>query len=682
MCFFIYNNIWKPTGKPRLPRTENKMKRILLLILTFAVATACLCACDSFPQVTPGGNDVPDPTPAEFSIKASSQIFTLGGEPVILSIDGERPDGYSASDLEFYISDGLSSGATITDGALSFTAPGSVTVSARLGDLESKNTVTVTAVNSNETVASMLSTALATNTYLGQKLDIGISESNAHLYSLDAPSDFAVIRPDGRLELTGIRSTSSRIRLYYGDEIIYEGMYTMENSPLNKRIISSLIADGKLANSYSDVPASLLTTVTSLDLSGYFITDPAQYDMLRYFTALETLDLSECNLYDLTFLEGISTLKTLIIDNCRTVINTDAGLSIYNTLESLTSLEELSIVGAFSCFDRTSYNMLTSMVNRGNFALRVLDGITLTGENVYQFSETVFFSYTELKTHLDANNNAFKVADGYSHAILSLAGETVDLSEWYVRMDTSSLTIIELYGATGKSYGMSLYYYQLSSTKSLAVNMYNYSLSVKNDYGRSAIDVPSGSSLAINAMRGYCYIRGGNGFIGYAGAANAISAPWATVELRTFGGASLEIAGGNGDTGRNGAADGSDPDSITTAKGGGRGSDGGHGVYAKYVSLYSTDITVWGGNGGKGGDGGAGTGVNIFTGGYNGGHGGNGGNGGYALCCEDYNWREFQGAALLGGLAGDGGNGGEAYLAGHDGNPGNPGDPGNSVTYR
>ena len=640
------------------------MKKIRVLTLAVLTLAALLLALSSCQDYSSDG----DESPESFEVSSSSDVFVLDGTPIQLSAGGEAikdPDGVS-----FRLVGGTKDLANLTDGGLlSFGGVGWVEVRAFYGELASANTVTVAATLPDSTISENISAALSVAPSLGDKLNIGINEKAAHVYSLEGLEGFAFINSEGLLEFNGIRAVPARLRLLRSGELVYEGMYSQESSPLSARVLSSLADDGFIPNVYCDASAELIASVTSLDLSGLVPRGREDYSALGYFASLEELDLSRAPLYDLSFLSGLSRLKTLRLDGCSELENNDSGLTLNKTLDGLSALESLSMKGSMSCLDRRTFNMIVGMVSRGRFKVSFIEGAELDGQTILGFSETVFFSYAELNAHLEKNRNVLTPDGMSSHAVIVLSREETDLSDYRPVIDTQNLTTLELYGREGYSYGMTFE----GSTKPLSVNMYCYKMNAQDAYGRVAIKATG--ALHISACRGSCYVWGGKGASGIS-SANAVTVS-GDVYLSALGGATLEIWGGRGADGANGVANGSNPypsnpDNVDTSKYGGSGSSGAYGVFGVKITFLSRGISVYGGNGGNGGRGGDGVGENIFSGGYDAGPGGNGGDGAQALFCKEY-VNEFSENRIVGGSGGSGGAGGNGYAAGIDGTPGNPG---------
>ena len=649
-------------------------KRILpfFMITVLLFAVILLTACNNTEDTEEGFS---------FEIGVFDEVFYLGGEPVTVHTVGERPGEYAGAELSYVIEscdEGIEC-TVLADGGVTLSGIGKAVIRGKLGDLYSKNSVAVYALNSDTDVGENISAAFAEPIYLGKRVNVGIHPSCAHLYAVEDGDGFITFNANGELEFCGLRAVQSHARIRCRDTVLYEGMYSMPGD-VSEAVISSLLADGIIEDAFTDIPYSTLHGLTRLSLKGVYPDSIDKYHFLTYPKALAELDLSGSALFDLSFLSGKTSLEKLYLDNCRAIAVTDNGLTLHNTLSSLKSLELFSISGAFSCFDRTTYDILASMVKRGSFKLRVLDDVTLDSASIYHFSETVFFSAAEYLAHIE-KNGAITPHEGYSHAILCLASDkTSDATDNFIELCATPVSILELYGDE-RSFGT-----YVTSKSDLTLNLYDFRINVNawESRGRSAVRITSGS-LTINAKRGTSYLTAGNStghdyglhnIIFPARGATCVSVLEGDVNLYAAEGAHLYLAAGNGAVGVDGLSDGSNPSDWQSKKHASSGGEGGYGIHAQSVHFFDGNIYVYGGNGGKGGNGGAGTSVNVFNGGYNGGNGGEGGNGGAAICCTNYTIENRVTTKLMGGMGGDAGSGGDAYLAGINGDDGNKGSDG------
>lgn len=651
-----------------------KIKRhFFILTITLLLIIACVFVGASCTPYTDTGSATDSTVGSgggedyDFTIVASNEIYQLGDEAITLSVKGTLPKGYTAENVSFFVdyADETTDCTMVQTNTLEFKGTGRAVIKASIGDLYS-NPITIYSVLSKNQMVENFKNAFEGTTYLGLKADVGIHPSTAHLYSIKKNDGFVRINEDGKLEFVGIRAVQTLIKVYFADELLYDGVLNMQGSFTNA-ILKSLVDNETIPNLYTDVSNDMIKNATSLKLQYIDCSDIHEYDFLSYCQSLKALDLTGSTLFDLSFLQGIETLETLIIDNCYTISNTDNNLTLQKTILSLTSLKFLSICGSFSCFDRTSYEFLISLVMREVFTLRVLNDVVLDQTNASDFSDTVFFSMAEYISHIEANNNKITPHEGFSHAILCINQDKTALSTSdYRQIDASTVSILELYGNN------QLYKTYVSSENDLILNLYNYSIDATGKYGCNAVTIYSGV-LNINAVRGECHLYGGYGKIYTWWGDDSISpgagiyAAKCIVNVSSGTHGKLYVYGGKGGNGIDGYSDGSNPDDRTSRKHGSPGEGGACGIFAHEVNFLAGTIYVYGGNGGRGGDGADGSNINIFSGGYNAGHGNAGGVGGNGLNCHTYTIANGCSANLYGGTGGEGGKGGTGYLAGSDG---------------
>lgn len=659
------------------------MKKLIYSFLGVVAAATLFTACQT---TSSNNNSTGGPS---FEIAASNEIHYLGGEDITFSVKENSLFSSEEGTVTYTITGGDTSIATLTEeGVLSFTGSGAVTVSGVYNGDVSKNSVTVYSLYPNEVLSERITEAMAQSIYLGLTLDVGINSYTAPFYSVDNGEGYVEINENGELEFIGIKLANDRLRIVEQNQaVLYEGMYCMEHSLFTTQIANSLVQSGILADLYTDAPQETFASVATLHLANSVAT-LENYHALSYFTSLVTLDLSNANLFDLSFLQNCPTIKSLVLDHNTTLTNVDNGLTLYNTFEKLSNLEKLSIIGSFSCFDRTSYNMLTSIVKRQNLLLSVSENILLDKTNIQAFSECVFFSIEEYQTHINNNNGVITPSEGFSFAVLCLVNDQSKEATAYYAIDASKLSALDLYGDE-RGFQTSIH-----TTNDLILNLHDYKLYLGSNLSIDAITCEK--TLVVNAIRGICSITasqsvwtksvwetspvGPTPYMKKLISRKAISAD--TVNLSTTSNAQLYIYGANGAVGGNGIADGSNPDDRNSKKWGCWGSDGAVGISAQIVNFRAGNITVQGGNGGRGGNGGDGSNANLLNKGYDGGHGGYGGNGAPALSCKTYSIAEGCSTTLLGGNAGGGGNGGKPYALGIAGNPGSAGSKASSVEYR
>ena len=666
------------------------MKRILFTILSLILALSLLAGCDTLNKGN-GSGDSSDKNNStdSFTIEASSDICFLGDGEITISVTKDSPKKFANKTLNIeIIGDDIATHSG--NGKIAFSESGAITVKGIIGEVESSNSITIYCLYPDETIAANLSAAMSDSVYLGKTLDIGIKPSVAAAYSVSEDEGYSLINSDGQLEFIGIHLAKSRLRLLRGEEKIFEAMYSTDANGISAAIISSLKSAQIIGAHHTDADNGVLALAKNVDLSySGNIQSPDEYGFLKYLTSLEALDFSGMPLFDLAFLENLQ-IKKLSLNNCQSITNNDSGLTIYNTLDSLSSLEELSLIGSLSCFDRVSYDMIASMVRRDKFKIQLVPGDAIDGGKIDGFSKTVFFGYSEYSAHIKLNDSEYIIpAEGFSHAILCFSKDS-SAPKLAEIINASNLTYLDLYGN-----GSVKYLTAVKSANDLTLNLYNYNIDLSKEFTANTIQnaISIYAELTLNAPWGSSSVRGCNGY--YLGASNVTSnsvvynagaAVFAeSVILGAGKDASLTLVGGNGADGRDGIADGSDPTKHQSNKHAEWGWNGGFGVESKTtVHIACGKVMIYGGGGGKGGKGGDGSGENMLSHGFDGGVGGNGGEGGYAVCCKNEGSFTYDAPAeytLSGGGGGGAGAGGNGYLAGIDGADGTPGNPGGKIFY-
>lgn len=651
-------------------------KPLLLLILAFSLIT--LCACNQLQDFPFGNNSESEngnQQQKSFEISASSTVCGVN-DKITFTISNHS--GFNQEELANVSYNVVACDEGIfnltSNGELKFKGSGGVTVSATIGGVKSNNTTTVCALYDNEFLAKTYKSILCEPFYFGQKIDLLLTPFTKDYYSTDNQG-LAEFASDGTLELIGIKNVYAPLTILDKDgNIVYQTAYKTSGI-MAEKITKSLVNSKDITSETKDVNSQTIKNVTSLTINDLKEVKKNDYEVLKYFTSLQTLNLSRSNLFDLSFIKGLD-LQSLIIDNCEEIIDSNGdGLAFYNLLNSLKSLKTLSMNGSLSCLTRKGYDLLTSLVKTEKFTLELISGMVLNAQNIDDFSKTLFFNFSELDTHLKTNGK-ITPANGFSHALLCLNTEVQEQTAVYRQIDTSNLTLLEIYGN-----GLSINS-PLRSNSNLTLNLYNACISLKQNLG-DAIRVKG--TLNVNAMRKNCYVVGSDSKIiqhssgiSYAESGKGIVAK--TVNVKAETGAQMIINGGYGFKGLDGIADGSNPKDANSAKHAMSGGNGACAIYAETVNFCGGNITIRGGGGGFGGAGGAGTKVNIFSGGYNGGNGGNGGSGDHAIYCLLHSTSSDSNVTIYGGAGGNGGDGGSGYLAGSKGSPGLSGGNGNQFS--
>ena len=353
----------------------NKLRLMLLLLLTVVVLFTSCMGCTDHEDINKDnrcdvcfadlkkasddegdGNEVAD---ISFSISADEEIVYSGDCVYISLVDGASLGGYASSSVVYTAeASGDSVRASISGSTLTVSGSGSVTVKGSVGGVMSKNSVTVTVLPSNSSVASLISNAISTeNAYLGVRHDIGLSSENVGYYNIVGEDGFVRLNDDGTLELIGARSKNSVLKVTgLNGDVVYEGFYNVSSSHLVLAIRQSLVAEGKIASASADIPMSKLAELESLSmLADYPITNKNEYCGFKFLTSLKSLNLRGNPLDDLSFINGLENLEALDLSYAAELDLSDNGITVINNIRSLTSLNEVSINGSLSYFNRQVY---------------------------------------------------------------------------------------------------------------------------------------------------------------------------------------------------------------------------------------------------------------------------------------------------------------------------------------
>lgn len=165
-------------------------------------------------------------------------------------------------------------------------------------------------------IADRLRAILDSGIHLGATYDIGITPSTRASYTLQGADGFLCLNDDGLLEVIGIKGRSERLHVFNkAGEEIFNFFYTVENSILCTNIKLYLLDKGLIQSRADDVPHSMLAEIQSLDLSGVLINDPASAMGVKYLSNLNTLDLSNNEITDVSFISSFTNLTSLNLEN-------------------------------------------------------------------------------------------------------------------------------------------------------------------------------------------------------------------------------------------------------------------------------------------------------------------------------------------------------------------------------
>lgn len=291
------------------------MKKILSILLI--TSFFALSACDAF-----GGDQNKED---HFSIEANNTVYNLekgGYDQIKITIaKGAVLKNHSSDKIKGYTETNTCDGEFILDSSsdeIFYFMPkkeGEAIIKAKIGTLESDNALTIVATYSDTSISTKMQEVLDTKggVVLGQEYNIGIPKANASQYRIDGADGIVKINSDGKLEVCGFGQ--GKLKLVKGTETVFDGRYTVYNSVLATKIKEDLISQKKIESKSSLVTNDLFAFIKSLDLSGELINDPTASFGVKYLKNLETLNLSDNNLTDASFISSISTLKHLNLSN-------------------------------------------------------------------------------------------------------------------------------------------------------------------------------------------------------------------------------------------------------------------------------------------------------------------------------------------------------------------------------
>lgn len=495
--------------------------------------------------------------------------------------------------------------------------------------------------------------------YLSNLTHLDVSGTDPSLYSVSTLTNLrALILDDCKLGSKDLSQLNTLTHLEYLS--VANNRMTMENfgaglSPESLTELNTLAIGG---NDFIDVP----------DLSG--------------FTNLKHLDLTYS--YNLLSIDSITSLplETLILDHCTSLSVEDGGAGFLESLNALSDLKRLSIVSGFNFVTRESYRALEERVAAGNLTLRFLTDRWVDSSTVHNYSKAVFFSVEELigsSTLEDDGSYTVSFGGTNRQIVLSLLNDP-DATANYQFNIPSGFFQMDIYGSKYETYHFKVNVLPRRES-TFTLDLFDFKSVVGTG---TPVTAPTASKLTVKAMRGECYLEGGDATPEIA-PGSAISAYDLFLASASDAGATLSLRGGDGYKGADGYK--SDANWDAPSKTGKRGGDGAHAIIGHNVTLDSDGITAIGGNGGQGGRGGDGAnGItgNILNHGSDGGRGGDGGTGGAAICSTGTVVNPYTTNTLTsggGGSAGAGGKGEGLWELGTSRGPGNPGGSYDPIYY-
>ncbi|MBQ7641602.1 MAG: leucine-rich repeat domain-containing protein [Acholeplasmatales bacterium] len=297
------------------------MKKRLLSIAALAISSFIPFMLTSCGTKTETSSNIPITSIVETSVEitASSNVYFLGNDANKIKISYSISENLASlnKNISFDLMDNICDGKITQEGdSYYFTAKniGSVKIIAKYDNYKS-NIITITCKNADTTVADLMDSTLniSGGVVFGQEYDLGIDPSEASHYTIDGADGILKINENGKLEVLGLGK--GKITLKNQNAVIYEGRYTVYNSVLSTILKEDLIAKGIIENKASNVENDMLSNIKELDLNGELINDPTASFGIKYLNALESLDLSNNDLTDASFLINISNLKRLNLKN-------------------------------------------------------------------------------------------------------------------------------------------------------------------------------------------------------------------------------------------------------------------------------------------------------------------------------------------------------------------------------
>ena len=287
------------------------MKKISKLILAVAISIGgilSLSGCEKSEEDS-------------FSIKTSETKYKLDATPIVVDFtlsEDSLLKSHDFSEIKWKVNDKVekfksstsSNDYLSTKWSFEFTSVGKYKVSASIGSLSSKNSLTISIVKDNaESIVSKLSKVLDTEggLVLGEEYDIGLSLDDAKDYSLQDVDDILKINENGKLEIIGIGT--GKLKFLHNGIIVLDTYYAVSHSLLCTNIKNELKKKGIIESQSAKVSNAMLKEVTYLDLSDELQNDIESTKGLKYLTELEEIDLSNNYVSDVSWLASCTKLK-------------------------------------------------------------------------------------------------------------------------------------------------------------------------------------------------------------------------------------------------------------------------------------------------------------------------------------------------------------------------------------
>lgn len=320
---------------------------------------------------------------------------------------------HSKTDVQYYIK-----GENICEAVMvgdSFTAvnTGTVTVSAKINDLESSNDIVITVRFSDEFIASNESEVANKLEEISKKTidfgsinNIGIMEENADKYHLLGCDDIMFINDKGQLEVCGVMlSTEVTLHSDVTNKDIWKGdLSSTFGTILATSVKNELISNNIISKYETKITKTHMSKVKKLNLDGLISNDVTSINGLRWLTNLEELNLSNNGIDNIDFAASATKLKKLIINN-----------NNISTLEKLKEHKEIEYLDiSNNLLNNVDYIHRFTKLTYLNLSSNSIDDITNVGNLVN--IESLFLNDNSLKTFKDALaalNNLKELGLGY-----------------------------------------------------------------------------------------------------------------------------------------------------------------------------------------------------------------------------------------------------------------------------
>jgi hypothetical protein len=461
---------------------------------------------------------------------------------------------------------------------------------------------------------------------------------------------------DNFLTMTGIGEAALSFKTG-GDTLLTYTVSTL--NPFTSSVFEELKRTGAIEQDAEYATRADFALAEELNLAGKMYAHGNKADFLKWFTSLRRLNLADCNLNHLGFLNAKDTLEYLDLSGNQ--ILSLAFLPDYSELEYLDISDNMIAENEFARL--AELTKLKTLKVGGNDLPEDFDDIAQaldleelekddytrnTPETLADIEENLLAEYDSFA---DYKANYLEAESGRKpNVIVRLAGTDYNLPEKTIVIpeETERIEII------GQNTAQTLKGFIAISSRADRLILIIENLKINAPDFHSAIEAPVNSYLKI-VVKGNNELRGGKGRHGISGDFIEITSTKEGAEEH-----SLVCIGGPGGNGNNSGSTSTD---SNASRKGGQGGEGGSGLVARlgFVIRRAYNLAFEGGHGGDGGDGGeykTSKPLDPSTWLRKNGDGGNGGRGGDGYRCPQI--CILIGAAepeLQGGQGGQGGEG-------------------------